>query len=58
MYRLSQSPGIRYHLIQYVCVSLFILLQCHYPNEIATSANFLFGGQREIDGSWNKFLET
>ena len=41
-----------------ICVSIFILLQCCYRNDIATITTFSYSEQGGIDGWWNEFAET
>ena len=41
-----------------ICVSIFILLQCCYRNDIATIATFSYSEQGGIDGWWDGFAET
>ena len=41
-----------------ICVSIFILLQCCYRNDIATITTFSYSKQGGIDGWWNGFAET
>ena len=41
-----------------ICVSIFILLQCCYRNDIATITTFSSSEQGGIDGWWDGFAET
>ena len=41
-----------------ICVSIFILLQCCYRNDIATITTFSYSEQGGIDGWWDGFAET
>ena len=41
-----------------ICVSIFILLQCCYRNDIATLTTFSSSEQGGIDGWWDGFAET
>ena len=41
-----------------ICVSIFILLQRCYRNDIATITTFSYSEQGGIDGWWNGFAET
>ena len=50
--------GFRTICFNKICVSIFILLQCCYRNDIATITTFSYSEQGGIDGWWDGFAET
>ena len=50
--------GFRTICFNKICVSIFILLQCCYRNNIATITTFSYSEQGGIDGWWDGFAET
>ena len=50
--------GFRTICFNKICVSIFILLQCCYRNDIATLTTFSSSEQGGIDGWWDGFAET